>query len=168
MKRFAHPWLAHPWLSLLIFGVWLLLQQSLHPAHLVSGALLALLLPRLVHRFLGEGRSPKKPLVMLRLLGLVLWDIVLSNIAVARIVLSPKAQPQPAWVRVPLALKDPAAINLFASIITTTPGTVSCVVDPVRGVIWVHALDCSNADEMAAQMKQRYEQPLLQMFDGDR
>ena len=29
--------------------------------------------------------------------SVVLWDIVLSNIVVARIVLSPGSRPQPAW-----------------------------------------------------------------------
>jgi len=30
----------------------------------------------------------------------------------------------------------------------------------------VHALDCADAAEMAAQIKQRYERPLRRIFDG--
>jgi multicomponent K+:H+ antiporter subunit E len=158
-------WLAHPWLSLLIAAVWLLLQQSLHPAHLLCAAVLALLVPWLLRDFFGPGSQPKNPLRMLHLLGVVLWDIMVSNVTVARIVLSPWAKAQPAWVRVPLALKNPSAINLFAAIITTTPGTVSCVVDPAGGVIWVHALDCSDPQAAAEHMKQRYEKPLQEIFE---
>ena len=95
----------------------------------------------------------------------MLWDIVLSNLTVARLVLSPSARPQPAWVRVPLALQQPGAITLLATIITTTPGTVSCVVDEAAGEILVHALDCVDAAAMAAQIKARYEQPLLEIFE---
>ena len=54
---------------------------------------------------------------------------------------------------------------LLATIITTTPGTVSCVVDDEAHEIWVHALDCGDPQEMAAQIKQRYEQPLLEIFE---
>ena len=50
---------------------------------------------------------------------------------------------------------------LFASIITTTPGTVSCVVDEPQGVIWVHALNGDDPVAMAKDMKQRYEAPLM-------
>jgi len=99
-----------------------------------------------------------------RLLLRVLIDIVVSNIVVARIVLWPWSRPQPAWVVVPLDLKHPTAITLFATIITTTPGTVSCVVDETRRVILVHALDCSDAAAAAADMKARYEAPLKEIF----
>jgi multicomponent K+:H+ antiporter subunit E len=67
-------------------------------------------------------------------------------------------------VRVPLALRQPGAITLLAAIITTTPGTVSCVVDDDAHEILVHALDCQDPAAMAAQIKARYEQPLLEIF----
>jgi len=157
-------WLAHPVLSLLLAGSWLLLQESLAAPQLISAALLGLLLPRLLQGFIGDGAQPRAPVVALRLLGVVLWDILLSNLAVARLVLSPGARPQPAWVRVPLDLQHPNAIVLLATIITTTPGTVSCLVDEERHEILVHALDCSDPEAMAAQIKQRYEAPLMEIL----
>ena len=159
-------WLPHPVLSLVLAGVWLLLQQSLAPAHLLSAAVLALLLPRLLHGFIGDSVRPRSPRTMLHLAGVVLWDIVMSNLTVARIVLDPRSDPQPAWVEVPLEVQHPTAVTLLAAIITMTPGTVSCVIDERRHSILVHALDCSDAAEMAAQIKHRYERPLRRIFDG--
>jgi multicomponent K+:H+ antiporter subunit E len=157
-------WLPHPALSALLAVAWLLLQQSLAPAHLLSAVVLALLVPRLVHRFIGTGAQPRRPGLALRFAALVLWDIVVSNIAVARLVLSPAARPQPAWVVVPLDTRHPTAMALLASVITMTPGTVSCVVDDAERMILVHALDCSDPAGMAAQIKSRYEQPLMEIF----
>ena len=162
----APGWLPHPAISLVLAAVWLLLQQSLAPAHLLSAAALALGLPWLLHGFIGDSVHPRSPRTMLHLLGIVIWDIVMSNITVARIVLNPASKPQPAWVEVPLEAQHPTAITLLAAIITMTPGTVSCVVDERRHSILVHALDCSDAAEMAAQIKQRYERPLRRIFDG--
>ncbi len=160
----APGWFAHPVLSLLIAAAWLLLQQSLAVPQIITAAVLALLLPRLLHGFLGPVTRLRAPLTMLRFTALVLWDIVVSNLTVARLVLDPRADPQPAWVPVPLALTHPTAITLLAAVITTTPGTVSCVVDEERREILVHALDCADPAELAAQMKQRYEAPLLEIF----
>lgn len=157
-------WFAHPVLSLLIAAAWLLLQQSLAVPQLITAAVLALLLPRLLQGFLGPATRLRAPGTMLRFTALVLWDIVVSNLAVARLVLDPRANPQPAWVAVPLALTHPTAISLLASVITTTPGTVSCVVDEERREILVHALDCADPAGLAAQIKQRYEAPLLEIF----
>jgi multicomponent K+:H+ antiporter subunit E len=159
-------WLPHPVLSLVLALVWLLLQQSVAPAHLLSAAVLALVVPRLLHGFIGDSVHPRSPRTMLHLTGVVLWDIVMSNVTVARIVLNPASDPKPAWVEVPLEAEHPTAIALLAAIITMTPGTVSCVVDEQRRSILVHALDCSDAAEMAAQIKQRYERPLRRIFDG--
>ncbi|WP_349742979.1 Na+/H+ antiporter subunit E [Roseateles cavernae] len=157
-------WLSHPLLSLLLAAVWLLLQQSLALPQLIVAALLGLLLPRLLQGFLGPALRLRKPGLALRLVFIVLWDILVSNLVVARLVLSPGARPQPAWVPVPLALRQPGAISLMASIITMTPGTVSCVVDEEAHEILVHALDCDDPLALAAQIKARYERPLLEIF----
>jgi multicomponent K+:H+ antiporter subunit E len=157
-------WLARPALSLLLAAAWLLLQQSLAPGNLITAAVLALLLPRLLHGFMGAPVQVHSWAAVLRLTGIVLWDIVVANFTVARIVLSPFSRPHPAWVRVPLDLRHPTGITLFATIITTTPGTVSCVVDEERRHILVHALDCHDVAAAAAEMKARYEAPLMEIF----
>jgi multicomponent K+:H+ antiporter subunit E len=158
-------WLDHPVMSALLAVVWLLLQQSLAPGNLITAALLGLLVPRLLHGFLGAPVRVRRWATVLRLTGIVLWDIVAANFTVARIVLSPWSRPHPAWVKVPLDVQHPTAISLFATIITTTPGTVSCVVDDQRRHILVHALDCTDVAAAAAEMKARYEAPLKEIFE---
>ncbi|CAN5506540.1 Na+/H+ antiporter subunit E [soil metagenome] len=156
-------WLGHPWLSMLLALGWLLLQHTLAPFHLISAAVIGLLVPRLLSRFLPL-LEPVRFFPAARLLLVVLWDIVASNVTVARLVLGPMSRPQPAWLKVPLALEHPTAIALLANIITTTPGTVSCTIDEAGRYILVHALNCSDAAQMVADIKARYERPLLAIF----
>ena len=159
-------WFAHPVMSSAVAVTWLLLQQSLAVPQLITAALLGLLLPRLVHGFTGTRRAPRALGTALRLALVVLRDIVVSNITVARLVLSPRARPVPAWVPIELELRDPRAVTLLATIITTTPGTVSCVVDEAHHRLLVHALDGSaGADAIAADIKARYEAPLKEIFE---
>ena len=156
-------WLSHPVLSLLLGISWLALSHSLAPVHLLSAVLIALIVQRLIHPFLGPAAHIRWG-AALRLVGVVLKDIVMSNITVARLVLGSMKAMSPAWMAVPLA-SDHAMVNaLFASIITTTPGTVSCVVDETRREILVHALNCDDAQAIIDDMKTRYEAPLLHIF----
>lgn len=157
-------WVPHPWLSALIAIGWLLLQGSLAPAHLLWAAILGLVLPRLVHGFIGPAPRPRSVRVALRLVATVLGDIVVANLAVARLVLHPRRAPQPAWLRVPYTLDDPRGVMLLATIITTTPGTVSCVVDEQRREILVHALDTRDPQALVQEIQQRYERPLKEIF----
>ena len=158
-------WLAHPALSVLLGVSWLLLQHSLATVHLLSAVLIGLIVPRLIDGFLPDSESMRW-WPALRLARRVVWDVIVSNFVVARLVLGPMSRVHPAWVSVPLALTHPTAISLLATIITTTPGTVSCTVDEERGVILVHALNCDDPAAMAADIKARYENPLLAIFES--
>ena len=153
-------WFAHPVLSLLLGMSWLALSNSLELVHILSAVLIGLIIPKLVGTFMPPADRMHWPSAI-RLVGVVLWDIVVSNITVARLVLGSMDKPQPLWIPVPLATRHPRVNALFASIITTTPGTVSCVVDEQQGVIWVHALNGDDPAAMAQDMKERYEVPLL-------
>jgi multicomponent K+:H+ antiporter subunit E len=156
-------WLAHPVLSALLALSWLALSHSLEPVHLLSAALIGLIVPRLLHPFLSASGSLNWT-AAIRLMAVVLWDIVVSNMTVARLVLGPLDRMQPAWVPVPLATRHPRLNALFATIITTTPGTVSAVIDEERGLILVHALNCDDPAAAAADMKQRYEAALMRVY----
>jgi multicomponent K+:H+ antiporter subunit E len=57
------------------------------------------------------------------------------------------------------------AIAMLATIISTAPGTVSCIVDESRARIFVHALDCADPAALVSHIKQRYEHPLKEIFE---
>ncbi len=77
----------------------------------------------------------------------LIWQVVLCNIAVARIIWSPKLPISPHLVRIPADQQTPPAIALYANSITLTPGTVS--LDVRDGEILVHALTEEAARETA-------------------
>ncbi len=156
----------HPALSIQLALTWLALSHSLAFVHLVSAALLGWLLPHLLRGFLADASALHWPSVF-RLTGVVLWDIVKSNITVARITLGSLKAIQPAWVPVPLQSDHPRVNMLLASIITMTPGTVSAVVYSDRREILVHALSCDDPAALALDIQQRYEAPLLRIFGSE-
>ena len=157
----------HPALSLLLGLSWLALSHSLALVHLLSAVLLGWLLPRLLRGFLAAPSALHWPTVF-RLTAVVLWDIVMSNITVARITLGSLKTIQPAWVPVALQSDHPQVNTLLASIITMTPGTVSAVLYAQRREILVHALNCDDPAALARDIQQRYEAPLLRIFGAER
>ena len=158
-------WFAHPVMSAMVAACWLLLQQAIDPGNVLAAIVLGLVIPRVAHGFIGTSARLHAAATIVRLAFIVTWDIVVSNVVVAGLVLSPSRVPQPAWVPVPLDITHPTGIALFASIITMTPGTVSCVVDEKHRRILVHALDCSDPAGAARDMKARYEAPLREIFE---
>lgn len=156
--------LPHPALSVSIFLVWLLLNNTVSVGHLVLAFLLAISLPIVTQRFWPEktGRLKLKPAILL--LGVVLWDILLASIGVAKLILGPIRKIKPAFVEIPLDLQNPFVGTILASIVSLTPGTVSIDIDRSRWVLQVHALNVENTEALIASIKIRYEKPLKEIF----
>ena len=154
-----------PLLSATLFAVWLLLNNTLDPAQLVLGAALAIVVPRFTETLRPERPRIRRPLLIVRLGLVVLWDIVLSNIEVARRILGPEEAIRPAFVWMPLELTDPHAIVSLAGIITMTPGTLSAELSPDRRHLLVHAFNVDDEPALIAQIKARYEAPLKEIFE---
>ena len=157
-------WLPHPWFALWLLVAWLLLQQSLALPTIVLGIVLALALswalgkldlPRVRVRNIGA---------LLVLLAMVFGDIIRSNIAVARIIVSPRPRSTSGFVSIPLEMTHPYALALLACIITATPGTIWVSHDSRRRVLVIHVLDLVDEAAWIANVKRRYEQPLLRIF----
>ena len=162
MKR----WLPQPLLSLFLWSVWLLLVNSLAPGQLLLGALLALTLPLLTSRFWPERpRSIHKTWKVLRYIVVLLWDIILANLAVARRILGPTRKLHPGFIRLPLELQSDFAITVLTSTISLTPGTVSSDLSADRKTLLIHALDVTDEADVIAHIKQRYEKPLKEIFE---
>jgi multicomponent K+:H+ antiporter subunit E len=156
--------LPHPLLSLTLLVLWLLLNNSLSAGQLLLGSLLAVLIPRLTAAFWPESVRIRRPAVLLRFVGIVLWDILVANFIVARRILGPVEALQPGFMRIPLDVQSPLAISLLANTISLTPGTVSCDVSPDRRFLLVHALHVTDVEAEIRQIKSRYERPLQEVF----
>ena len=87
------------------------------------------------------------------------------NVEVTWIVLNrPNAKLHPAWVVIPLDLRQPEAISILAGTITLTPGTVTADLSDGGHSLLVHALDTDNPDAVRDAIKHRYERRLKEIF----
>lgn len=156
-------WLPHPMLAASLLVMWLLLNQSASPGHILLGALVALIASHGFAALRPDRVRIAAARPILRLLRIVAADIVRSNIAVARIVLFGK-QGVSEFVRLPLELRNIHALTVLALIITATPGTIWVQFNRASGVLLVHVLDLKDEEEWIRLIKGRYEILLLEIF----
>jgi multicomponent K+:H+ antiporter subunit E len=165
MKRIAGP--VSPFFVLALTAMWLLLNQTLAPAHIVLGAALAVALA-----WSGSALRPLRARVRrldiaLALTLVVLCDIVRSSLAVARLVLgwASAREVRSGFLRIPLDLRDPHGLAALAIIVTSTPGTVWAGLSPAGDALTLHVLDLKNEADWIRLFKQRYERPLMRIFE---
>jgi len=156
--------LPHPLLSLLLLLLWLLLNNSAAAGQLLLGTLFAVLIPLFTRRFWPQPAYLTRPGRALRFAGRVLWDILVANFAVARIVLGPSSAIRPVFVRVPLDVEGEFATTVLMMVISLTPGTITADLDAKCLHLLVHALSEDDPDELVRKIKSRYEAPIKEIF----
>jgi multicomponent K+:H+ antiporter subunit E len=162
----AFQWLVpHPFLTVLLAIVWTLLQNEVSAGMVVFGIILGILIPWGTSVWWPD--TPKQLRIgkMLSYSIMVMWDILVANIQVAWIVLSvPNSKLKPAWIVIPLELRQPEAITVLAGTITLTPGTVSADLSDEGHSLLVHVLHTDDPDAERDEIKNRYERRLQEIF----
>jgi multicomponent K+:H+ antiporter subunit E len=152
-----------PLLSAALWAMWLVLNDSLAPAHLLLGAFIGWLLPWLVSPLKPAGPAVRRPLVLAKLVLRVGADVVLSGLQVARGVMTLR-QPRGEFVLVPLDLRDAHALAALSIITTVVPGTVWCELAPDCSAVLLHVFEPPGHAEFIEHFKTTYERPLLEIF----
>lgn len=158
--------------SLLLFVVWILLNNSIAPVHLLVAFVLAVLIPLLTAPFRDAQPPIRRWRLALRYIGRVLIDIMLANLQVLKLVLGPNKSLRPGFVLVPLSITEALPLTILAGTVSLTPGTVSAEILPYQldttsakpKFLLLHVLDLQDESELIASIKQRYEQPLKEIF----
>lgn len=166
MLRRAFYWLLpHPFLTLLLAIVWVVLQNEISAGMFVFGLILGILIPWGTSIWWPDTPKGFRVRKMISYSILVVWDIILANIEVAKIVLFvPNSKLKPAWIVVPLELRQPEAITMLAGTITLTPGTVSADLSDEGHSLLVHVLHTDDPDGVRDEIKTRYERRLMEIF----
>ena len=154
-----------PLLWLALVAMWLVLNDAAGVGDVILAALVASAAVGGLSRLQPAPVRLRRPHVAAALAGVVLLDVVRSNLDVAAIVLRPGTRGRVAgFVDIPLDTRHPVALAALACIITATPGTIWVSHDSLRRVLVIHVLDVVDETIWIAHIKRRYEQPLLRIF----
>jgi len=130
----------------------------------VLGAFLATFIPWFTQRFWPEKIYLGKWSTIFKFSLLVGYDIIISNIFVAKLILGKNSALKPDFLEIPLDIEHPLGLSILTSTISLTPGTVSVDLNHDRDVLIVHALHVDDVEAEIQTIKSRYEKPLMEIF----
>lgn len=142
MKKF---WFRIP-LTLVVFGLWVLLLFPLSLEEFVTGVVITLfllLIPLPGREVFGDfSLYPKKIVYGVLYLFYFLLAVIRSNIDVASRVLKPTLPINPGVVKVKTVLKSRVGRLVLANSITLTPGTITVDIEDEN--LYIHWIDISS------------------------
>jgi multicomponent K+:H+ antiporter subunit E len=158
--------LPFPLLSVTLLILWLLLNQSVSVGHIVLGSVVAVLASWAMAALRPEKPRIRRPGVAVRLAGMVLIDILRSNLAVGRIIVrSREPGVNAGFMTIPLDMRSRHGLAVLSIIITSTPGTIWVEYDDARGTLLLHVLDLVDETVWIRTIKGRYERMLMEIFE---
>lgn len=156
-----------PVFAIVLIVMWLLLNTTMSWGHIVLGAILAAGLLAFAYGLRPLQPKMRRGWLVVPLILNVLVDIIHSNLGVARVILGLVRghQVRSGFMDVPLDIRDPHGLAALSMIITSTPGTVWVALKDDRSVLTIHVLDLIDEEEWVTRIKQRYERPLMEIFE---
>jgi multicomponent Na+:H+ antiporter subunit E len=98
------------------------------------------------------------------LVRLFLYELVMSAVKVARMVLSRDMNLKPGIFAYETSLTRDAEITLLANLITLTPGTLTIDTSEDGRTLYIHAVDCSDVEATKADIRNGFERKIREAF----
>jgi len=157
--------LPYPLLTASLIIMWMLLN-SFTLGHLLLGTVVAVFASWGMASLRAEKPKLKKWHLLPKLVGIVLFDILRSNIAVASVILKGRGAGRVSdFLTLPLELEDRTALAVLAVILTSTPGSAWLEYDSNEKTVLLHVLDLIDKEEWVFTIKNRYEKLLMEIFE---
>ncbi|MCB8981636.1 MAG: Na+/H+ antiporter subunit E [Ardenticatenaceae bacterium] len=149
-----------------IWLLYLMLTGNWALNNVVTGLILAGFVTWLVRpaqRPFAWKRLPDALIATVRYVALLLVELLVSGVQVARIVLTPSLPIKPGIIAIPSQCESDLGVALSAHAISLTPGELVVEIDDAH-VMYTHVLDASDADERVAAAQQVRRNLLSRIF----
>lgn len=150
-------------LNVFLAFMWMFIKVSFDVSSFIKGYFFGLIIIFVFRRFFGSRFYLAKIIAALETLLLFLKELILSNIAVLKMVLKPKLDMQPGIFAYRTMLTKDWQITLLSNLITLTPGTLVIDVSDDNQTLYIHAIDIADVDEAVKSIKHTFEKAILEV-----
>jgi multicomponent Na+:H+ antiporter subunit E len=148
--------------------VWVLGWGEVSVANVVSGVVVAVvaLVVFPLEDLPGSGRPRIHLLPMVELLGFFVWQLVVSNVAMARDLLGSRGRIRTGVLAYHLRVESDALLTSLANVAALTPGAMPIEVEKGPCTIYLHVTRMHERDRTERNLA-RYEELFVRSFGSD-
>lgn len=150
-------------LNIFLAFIWMFFKVSFDPVTFFVGFFFGLVLIFSFRRFFQSRFYIWRVVAVLNLGFIFIKELILSNIAVLKVVLKPKLDIHPGIFALPTVLEKDWEITILANLITLTPGTLVVDVSEDNKTLYVHAIDIEDAEDSIQSIKSSFEKAIMEV-----
>ena len=144
-------------LNLILALTWAALQGELSAINVASGFVVGAAIIYIFRRMFFRPLYFRKTRLGVTLALVFIKELVKSNIAVLRVVLSARQQVRSGVIAVPTELTSDLALTMLANMITLTPGTLTLDISEDRRYLFVHTLNLDDPEDVKREIRMAFE-----------
>jgi multicomponent Na+:H+ antiporter subunit E len=150
--------------SIVFGGVWVAVSGAFTLPNLLLGSVFGAASLFFIRGHVGRTDLGFRLWPLISLIGLFLYELMMSAVKVAAMVLRPDMNLKPGIFAYETKLTKDSHITLLANLITLTPGTLTVDVSDDKTTLYIHAVDCSDIEATRADIKNGFERKIREAF----
>lgn len=161
-SKFLFTWI-------IVFIIWLAFTATIEIVEVLVGLVVSFVLAIYNYDFFTniglKSFSPRRLMYLVQFIFVFLWALIIANLNVAKIVLTPSLPINPGIIEFESKLNSDFAKLVLANSITLTPGTLS--IDFIDNKFYIHWLNVKSTDpnEIYKEIAEPFEKILLKIFN---
>jgi multicomponent Na+:H+ antiporter subunit E len=150
-------------LNMVLAFLWMFIKVSYDPISFLKGYIFGLIVIFVLRRYFHSRFYLLRLWSFIKLIFIFIKELILSNIAIVKIVLKPKLDMRPAIFAMDTALTEDWQITLLSSLITLTPGTLVIDVSEDNRTLFIHAMNIGEVEDEINSIKNSFEKAILEV-----
>lgn len=150
-------------LNLLLAFTWMFLKNEYSGNTFIIGYLLGLLILMVFRHFFNDRFYLLRVYAVIKLILLFFRELLLSNIAVLKVILKPRLTITPGIFALETKLTKDWEITILANLITLTPGTLVVNISDDNKTLYIHAMDLADKQEAIDSIKNTFERAIMEV-----
>jgi multicomponent Na+:H+ antiporter subunit E len=150
-------------LNVVLAFLWMFIKVSYDPISFIKGYIFGLLIIFVLRRYFGSRFYLFRLWSFIKLIFIFIKELILSNIAIVKVVLKPKLDMSPAIFAMDTELTKDWQITLLSSLITLTPGTLVIDVSEDNKTLFIHAMNIGEVEDEINSIKNSFEKAILEV-----
>ncbi|NWQ42060.1 Na+/H+ antiporter subunit E [Bacillus sp. EB106-08-02-XG196] len=150
-------------LNVVLAFLWMFIKVSYDPISFIKGYIFGLVIIFVLRRSFGSRFYLFRLWSFIKLIFIFIKELILSNIAIVKVVLKPKLDMRPAIFAMDTELTRDWQITLLSSLITLTPGTLVIDVSEDNRTLFIHAMNIGEVEDEINSIKNSFEKAILEV-----
>ncbi len=150
-------------LNVVLAFLWMFIKVSYDPISFIKGYIFGLLVIFVLRRFFDSRFYLARLWSFIKLIFIFIRELILSNVAIVKIVLKPRLDMRPAIFAMDTELTKDWQIMLLSNLITLTPGTLVIDVSEDNKTLFIHAMNIGEVEDEINSIKNSFEKAILEV-----